>query len=284
VTDFWALTKPEVNFLILIATFTGFYLGHPGHLHTFPLRRLIDTLLGTLLVASGAGTLNQYLENRFDAHMRRTWRRPIASGRMQPAAAVWFGLLLSGVGAAYLVLAVNAIAGLLAVFTLTSYLFVYTPLKRKTPLCTFFGAIPGAMPTLIGWTAAGGSLTSASAWIFYSVLFFWQFPHFMAIAWMYREDYTRAGYSILPAEGESHFLAWHTYLPSFGLLIATVATLGTNQEGGFEYCCTLLLGFGFLCYTVRFVLLRSRLAARQLLNASIVYLPLELLIFVLGKG
>src|SRR3984957_18679686 len=128
--DFWALTKPEVNFLILIATFTGFYLGYPGNLHTFPLQRLIDTLLGTLLVASGTGTLNQYLEHRFDARMRRTQRRPVASGRMRPATAAWFGLLLSTAGAAYLLVAVNAIASFLAVFTLTSYLFVYTPLKR----------------------------------------------------------------------------------------------------------------------------------------------------------
>src|SRR5580700_961810 len=174
VADFWALTKPEVNFLILIATFTGFYLGYPGDLHTFPLWRLIDTLLGTLLVASGTGTLNQYLEHRFDARMRRTQRRPVASGRMRPATAAWFGILLSAAGAAYLLLAVNAIASFLAVFTSTIYLCIYTPLKRTTTLCTLVGAISGAMPPLIGWTAATGSLTSANAWLLYSVLFFWQ--------------------------------------------------------------------------------------------------------------
>jgi protoheme IX farnesyltransferase len=282
--DFWALTKPEVNFLILIATFTGFYLGYPGNLHTFPLQRLIDTLLGTLLVASGTGTLNQYLEYRFDARMRRTQRRPVASGRMRPATAAWFGLLLSAAGAAYLVLAVNAIASFLALFTLVTYLGIYTPLKRKTPLCTLVGAIPGAMPPLIGWAAATGSLGSTNAWILYAVLFFWQFPHFMAIAWMYREDYARAGYSILPAEGEFSFLTWQACLPCLGLLMASIATVGGNGERNIEYCSTLLLGLGLLYYAVRFVLARSRIAARQLLKASIVYLPIEFLILVLGRN
>ena len=284
VADFWTLTKPEVNFLILIATFTGFYLGYPGNPHTFPLQRLIDTLLGTLLVASGTGTLNQYLEYRFDARMRRTQRRPVASGRMRPATAAWFGFLLSAAGAAYLLLAVNAIASFLAVFTLTSYLCIYTPLKRKTTLCTLVGAIPGAMPPLIGWAAATGSLNNANAWILYSVLFFWQFPHFMAIAWMYREDYARAGYSILPAEGEFSFLTWQACLPCLGLLMASIAAVGGNGQGSIEYCSTLLVGLGLIYYAVRFVLVRSRIAARQLLKASIVCLPIEFLILVLGRN
>jgi protoheme IX farnesyltransferase len=283
VADLWALTKPEVNFLILIATFTGFYLAYPGDLHTFPWQRLMETLLGTLLVASGTGTLNQYLEHRFDAQMRRTQRRPVASGRMRPATAAWFGIVLSAVGAVYLVLAVNALAGVLAVFTLTSYLGIYTPLKRRTTLCTLVGAIPGAMPPLIGWAAATDSLSSANSWMLYFVLFFWQFPHFMAIAWMYREDYARAGYSILPAEGELSFLAWQTCIPSLGLLIVSIAAVRANWEGSIEYCGTLLLGLGLLYYAVRFVLERSRIAARQLLRASIVYLPIEFLILVLGR-
>ena len=203
---------------------------------------------------------------------------------MQPATAAWFGILLSAAGAAYLVLRVNAIASFLAVFTLVSYLFVYTPLKRRTPLCTFVGAIPGAMPPLIGWAAATGSLISAKAWILYSVLFFWQFPHFMAIAWMYREDYARAGYSILPAKGELGFLRWQAFLPSLGLLMVSIATVGANREGSIEYFSTLLLGLCLLYYAVRFLLVRSRIAARQLLKASIVYLPVEFLILVLGRG
>jgi heme o synthase len=283
VPDFWALTKPEVNFLIVVATFAGFYLGLPPDVRAFPFGRLLNTLFGTLLVASGTGTLNQYLEYRFDARMRRTQRRPVASGRMRPATAAWFGLLLSVAGAAYLLLAVNAIASFLAVFTSTIYLCIYTPLKRKTTLCTLVGAISGAMPPLIGWTAATGSLTSANAWLLYSVLFSWQFPHFMAIAWMYREDYARAGYSILPAEGEVRFLTWHACFPSLGLLMASIAAIGVNREGIIEYCGTLILGLGLLYYALRFVVARSRIAARQLLKASIVYLPIEFLILVFGR-
>jgi protoheme IX farnesyltransferase len=215
VLDFWALTKPEVNFLIVIATFTGFYLGCP--LHRFPFERLFNVLAGTLLVASGTGTLNQYLEHRFDAQMRRTSRRPVASGRLSPATAAWFGVTLSTLGTAYLLIAVNALASVLAVITLTSYLFIYTPLKRRTPLCTVAGAVPGAIPPLIGWAAAAGSLNSANAWILYAVLFLWQFPHVMAIAWIYREDYARAGYRILPAKNEHRFAEWLILAPSFAL-------------------------------------------------------------------
>src|SRR6266853_3657458 len=218
--DFWTLTKPEVNFLIVIATFTGFYLGCPGNLDPFPFARLLHTLCGTLLVASGTGTLNQYLEFRFDAQMRRTCRRPIAAGRLHPAAALWFGVSLSVIGVVYLFVAVNAIASLLAAFTLTSYLALYTPLKRKTPVCTFVGSVPGAMPTLIGWAAASGSIGTEKAWILYAVLFLWQFPHFMAIAWMYRDDYTRAGYLVFPTNSEEKFLTWVTSVASFALFMA----------------------------------------------------------------
>src|SRR6202158_6120315 len=151
VADYWALTKPEINFLIAIATFAGFYLGWPAQLHGFPFLLLIHTLLVTLLVASGAGTLNQYLERRFDAQMRRTRRRPLAAGRLKPLAAFWFGILLSFAGAIYLAVAVNPLASLLAVLTLASYLLLYTPPKGKAPLWTVAGALPGAMPPLIGW-------------------------------------------------------------------------------------------------------------------------------------
>src|ERR1700684_343333 len=196
-SDYWALTKPEVNFLIAIATLTGFYLALPGPLARFPWLLLVHTLLGTLLVASGAGTLNQYIERRFDAQMRRTARRPLAAGRLKPSVVLWFGARLSLVGSIYLATTVNVLASVLSIVTLLSYLFLYTPLKRKTPLCILVGAFPGAMPPLIGWTAAAGRL-SLGAWILFAVLFLWQFPHFMAIAWMYREDYDRAGYFVLP--------------------------------------------------------------------------------------
>src|SRR5438445_234214 len=262
--DFWTLTKPEVNFLIVIATFTGFYLGCPGNLDPFLFARLFHTLCGTLLVASGAGTLNQYLESRFDAQMRRTCKRPIAAGRLQPAAALWFGVSLSVIGAAYLLVAVNALASLLAALSLTSYLDFYTPLKRKTPLCTFVGAVPGAMPTLIGWAAASGSIGTEKAWILYAVLFLWQFPHFMAIAWMYREDYARAGYLIFPANGEERFLAWATSIPSLALFMAGLRAVSASNGGAFQYSATVILGSGLLYYAMRQVFLHSRITARQL--------------------
>ncbi len=282
--DFWTLTKPEVNFLIVIATFTGFYLGCPGNLDPFPLARLFHSLCGTLLVASGTGTLNQYLEYPFDAQMRRTCKRPIAAGRLQPAAALWFGVSLSVIGAVYLLIAVNALASLLAALTLTSYLVFYTPLKRITPLCTFVGAVPGAMPTLIGWAAASNSISSEKAWMLYAVLFLWQFPHFMAIAWIYRDDYARAGYLVFPTYSEERFLAWVTLIPSLALFMAGLGVVTVNNGGTFQYAGTVMLGSGLLYYAMRQVCLRSRIAARELLKATIVYLPLQFMIFMLGKS
>ena len=284
VPDFWTLTKPEVNFLIVIATFTGFYLGLPRDLHGFPFGRLLNTLLGTLLVASGTGTLNQVLEHRFDARMRRTCKRPVAARRVRAANAAWFGIVLSIVGVLYLLIAVNALASVLAALTLVTYLFIYTPLKRNTPLCTLAGAFPGAVPPLIGWAAASGSISSGSAWMIYALLFLWQFPHFMAIAWMYREDYDRAGYLILPKNRAANFLGWLTFVPSVGLFIDSLASAAANTGGILEYSAMVILGSGLLYYARRQVLLRSRIAARQLLKATIVFLPLQFLIFVLAKS
>jgi protoheme IX farnesyltransferase len=283
VPDFLALTKPEVNFLIVIATFTGFYLGYPGDLHNFPIERMLNTLCGTLLVASGTAALNQYLEHRFDAQMRRTFRRPIAAGRLSPRAAAWFGISLSIVGSVYLLAVVNALSSALAVFTAATYLLIYTPLKRKTPLCTLAGAVPGAMPPLIGW-AASGSIASGKAWILYTVLFLWQFPHFMAIAWMYRDDYARAGYLIFPAKSAVRFLAWLTGVPALALIIAGIGAVAANRGGILQYCAAIVLGLGLLYFASRQILLPSRIAARQLLKATIVYLPLQFLILVFQKG
>ena len=284
VPDLLILTKPEVNFLIVIATCAGFYLGCPGNLQPFPIGRLLNALWGTLLVASGTGALNQYLEYGFDAQMRRTWRRPVAAGRLSPSTACWFGISVSVIGAAYLLITVNALASVLAVLTLASYLLVYTPLKRKTSLCTLVGAFPGAMPPLIGWAAASGSVSSGSAWILYAVLFLWQFPHFMAIAWMYREDYARAGYRIFPAKRVRRFLTSLTLGPSVALLLAGFAAVAANRGDIAQYCATVMLGAGLLYYAFRLVFLRSRIAARHLLRASIIYLPLECLILILRKS
>ena len=273
ISDYWALTKPEVNFLIAIATLTGFYLAFPGHLARFPWMLLVHTLLGTLLVASGTGTLNQYVERRFDAQMRRTARRPLAAGRLKPSMVLCFGVALSSGGSIYLAIAVNLFASLLAIATLVSYLFLYTPLKRKTPLCILVGAFPGAVPPLIGWAAASGKL-SLEAWILFAILFLWQFPHFMAIAWMYREDYRRAGYFVLPqSQARDRFVVLQTILPLLALLPVSVVLAVASQRSILYGMGPLLLSLGFLYYGARFVLQRSSAAARRLLVASIIYLP-----------
>jgi protoheme IX farnesyltransferase len=271
-SDYWALTKPEVNFLILITTFVGFYLASARD-GRFSYAGLFNTLLGTLLVASGTGTLNQYLERKFDAQMRRTARRPAAAGRLTPSAVLAFGTALAVTGSIYLAIAVNLLASVLTTLTLVTYLFVYTPLKRKTPMCVLVGAFPGAMPPLIGWAAASGRLNS-EAGMLYAMLFLWQFPHFMAIAWMYREDYDRAGYLVLPKGNvRVPFVILETLLPLVALVAISIMQSPTRHAATF-YCLVALLGTVFTYFGWEFVFQRSRVAARRLLTASIVYLPL----------
>ncbi len=268
--DYWALTKPEINFLISIVTFAGFCLGLPAGLHRFPMLLLIHTLLGTLLVSSGASALNQFIERRFDAWMRRTARRPLAAQKLEPASALRFGLLLSFTGALYLAAAVNILASLLAAVTLVSYLAFYTPLKRKTPWCTVAGAFSGAMPPLIGWAAASGGL-SAEAWVLYAILFLWQFPHFMAIAWMYRDDYARAGYLVLPrGEHGAQFMSWQAVLPSLALIPVSSIAGGGPVYG----VLASVAGAVYFYYSARLAVERSNLAAKRLLTVSIIYAPL----------
>jgi len=282
-SDCWELTKPEVNFLIAMTTVAPFCLGSPKPFLHFPWFLLLNTLLGTVLVASGAGVLNQLIERRFDAQMRRTARRPIAAGRIQPNHALVFGTLLSLTGVLYLALAVRPAASLLALLTLTTYLFLYTPLKRRTPWCTLVGAFPGAMPVLIGYVAATGKLDS-QAWLFYAILFFWQFPHFMAIAWMYREDYARAGYKVLPPGREgARFMRWQSVLPAIALLAIAFAPMASQPANPVLVAATLLLGLGFLYFVARLVLIRSSRSARRLLLVSVVYLPLVFLLLVLAR-
>jgi len=281
--DYWALTKPDVNLLILITTAAGFCLAHSIHLLRFPVFLLVHTLAGTLLVAGGTATLNQYVERRFDALMRRTKGRPLAAGRIQPSHALWFGLTLSVSGALYLAAAVNLLASVLAVLTLLSYLLIYTPLKRKTPLCTLVGAFPGAAPPLIGWAAASGTL-SLEAWILYGLVFLWQFPHFMAIAWMYREDYERAGYMVLPrGERRDSLMTLQTLLPSFALIPLSFAPLFLGKVGLFYTAGAFFFSMCFSYYGAQLALHKTNSAARRLLLASIVYLPLMFLWMVLGR-
>jgi protoheme IX farnesyltransferase len=281
--DYWELTKPEINFLIAITVAAGFWLGSPAAHPHFLWTQFLHTLLGTILVASGAATLNQLIELRYDAQMRRTARRPLVSGRIAPSHALWFGVLLSFFGVMYLAISTNALAALLAALTLLSYLFLYTPLKRITPLCTLVGAVPGAAPPLIGWAAASGHL-DAAAWVLFAIVFLWQFPHFMSIAWMYREDYARAGYLVLPASKlRDRFVAWQSLLPALGLFIVGIAPALHGQSGIAYFAGALALGVVFLYYSARFALQRSIVCARQLLFASILYLPVLFVLLALGK-
>ncbi len=282
-SDYWTLTKPEINFLIGLATAAAFVVGCGEPLARFPWVLLVHTLLGTVLVASGAGTLNQLIERQFDGQMRRTARRPIAAGRIEPIHALVFGMSLSLVGCIYLAVAVRSAASLLAALTLVCYLFLYTPLKRRTPMCTLVGAFPGAMPVLIGYVAAAGKLNSP-AWLFCAILFLWQFPHFMAIAWMYREDYARAGYAVLPKGREkARFMGWQSVLPSLALIPTAVASLILQHANQVLVVATLLLSLSFLFFAARLAGIRSNGAARQLLLVSVVYLPLVFLLHVLTR-
>jgi protoheme IX farnesyltransferase len=281
--DYWELTKPEVNFLILVTTFAGFFLASENSSGGSKIVPIVHTLLGTLLVAAGTATLNQYIERSFDAEMRRTARRPVASGRIFPSHALWFGISLALAGDAYLALAVNLLASLLALATLLSYLFLYTPLKRKTPLCILIGAFPGAVPPLIGWAAARGRL-DPEAWALYATVFLWQFPHFMAIAWMYREDYARAGYLVLPLdERRDRYVIWQCLgaLLALGAL-SLIPTI--TRESSFIYSAgVFLFDLMFLYYGARFASQRSNATARRLLAASIVYLPAVFVLLMLNK-
>ncbi len=282
-SDYWALTKPEVNFLIGLTTATAFSLASQTSL-AVAWMGAVPTLAGTLLVASGAAALNQWMERRFDARMRRTARRPIAAGRIEPVRALAFGAALSIVGAIYLALAANALASWLALLTLAMYLCLYTPLKRLTPLCTLVGAVPGAMPPLIGWAAARGRL-DPDAWILFTVVFLWQFPHFMAIAWMYRDDYQRAGYKVLPRRHMGGaFAAVQTAAALLALLPVTLLSIGGGQLRILYQLGAVVLWVAFAWYGLCFVVRRSGSSARQLLTASILYLPALLIWSLLLKG
>lgn len=271
--DYYTLTKPEVNLLILMTTSAGYYLGTHGSLR---FAGLANTLLGTLMVASGTATLNQWMERVWDGKMRRTASRPLPAGRVGTRQAFWFGAILSIVGGLYLARMVNPLAALLAVSTLLSYLLVYTPLKRITPLCTLLGAFPGAMPTLIGWAAASGRIDPA-AWFLFAILFLWQFPHFLAIALMYQEDYDRAGYRMLPRfDVDSRF----TRAEILGFTIALVlTTLLPSVRAGFPYLVAMLAAGGFLLYHVaRLTKSATTTLASRVVHASVIYLPLVLVI------
>ncbi len=278
VADYLELTKPSVTSLILMSTLVGFFMAVHGGWN-FVL--LINTLVGTALIAAGAASANHYFEIDSDAKMRRTEMRPLPSGRLQPNAALAFSLSLAVAGALYLLLAVNTLTCALGVVTWASYLFLYTPMKRRTTYCTFVGAFPGALPILMGWTAARGTL-DLGGWVLCAILFLWQFPHFYAIAWMYRDDYARGGIRMLPVTDTAgtvrQVLAYSAALIPVSLLPVVLGMAGYWYAAG-----ALVLGAYFFYSGVRLSLAGTAGQARMLLKASIVYLPLVYTLLMLDK-
>jgi len=278
--DYYTLTKPEVNLLILMTTSAGYYLASRG---PFRITGLINTLAGTLLVASGTATLNQWMERVWDGQMRRTAHRPLPSGRLSGREAFVFGTLLSIAGGLYLAVAVNGLAAVLAISTLLSYLLVYTPLKRKTPLCTLLGAFPGAMPVLIGWAGASAAI-GGHAWFLFAILFLWQFPHFLAIALMYRDDYARAGYRMLPQfDLDSRFT--RAEIVAFTVILIVTTMLPLVDRGGPIFLSAMSLAGVFLLYhATKLARSTSNALASRVLHASVIYLPIVLAALVARKA
>ncbi len=278
--DYYTLTKPEVNLLILMTTSAGYYLASRG---PFRIGGLLNTLIGTLLVASGTATLNQWLERVWDGQMHRTASRPLPSGRLSAREAFWFGTVLSIAGGLYLFLAVNALSALLAIATLLSYLLIYTPLKRKTPLCTLLGAFPGAAPALIGWAGAAASI-NRSAWFLFAILFLWQFPHFLAIALLYREDYARAGYRMLPRfDLDSRFTRAEIFAFTLILVVTTMLPLAVHA-GVIYWLAVSLAGCYLLYHVAKLMRSTSKSLARRVVHASVLYLPVVLATMMVYKA
>jgi protoheme IX farnesyltransferase len=275
-----ALTKPDVTFLVVITTVAGFYLGSRGPLD-WPL--LLHTLGGTLLVAAGTAALNQYIEREMDSVMRRTATRPLPSGTLQPREVLIFGVTSIVLGAAWLLLAVNWLAALVAVATSVLYLGLYTPLKTRTTLSTAVGAIPGALPPLIGWAAARGSL-SLGGWVLVAILFFWQFPHFMAIAWMYREDYARAGIQMLPVVDKKGDATFRQIITTSAILVWVSALPSVVGMAGIGYFFgALVLGMILLQVGLWANRSRTNLRAKWLMHATVAHIPILLAWLVLDR-
>jgi len=281
IRDLVELVKARLTLLVLLTTAVGFYLGAENPINY---AALLHTVLGTAAAAAGAAVLNQWWEYDLDALMQRTRSRPVSAGRMRPRDAVILGSALSIFGVAYLAFVCNALSAALAAITIIIYTFAYTPLKRVSSFNTALGAVPGALPPMIGWAAARGTL-NAGAWTLFAILFFWQLPHFFAIAWMYRDDYARAGFQMISSDdrtgersaSQSVFFCMLLFivagLPAF-LGIATV----------FYLLAELILGAVFVAVAMRFLKTRARSDARRLFITSIIYLPLLLGALVLSKA
>jgi len=279
----WAyvvLTKPDVTFLVVITTLAGFYLGSRGPIDW---ALLLNTVLATTLVAGGTAALNQYVERELDAVMRRTAARPLPAGQLHPREVLIFGLATIALGAAWLAIAANVLAALVALATSVLYLGLYTPLKTRTTLSTAVGAIPGALPPLIGWAAAHGSL-SVGGWVLFAILFFWQFPHFMAIAWMYRQDYARAGIRMLPVVDEKGNATFRQIICASAILVWVSALPSMIGMAGIYYFFgALILGMILLQVGLWANRSRTNLRAKWLMHATVAHIPILLLWLVLDK-
>jgi protoheme IX farnesyltransferase len=275
--DYIALTNPRITWLILMSTGVGYFFGAQRDWHGWAgwhFATLLHTIIGTGLIASGTAALNQWIERKADGMMRRTQARPLPSGRLEPGRALAFAIAISIAGFAELWFGANPLAALLGLFTLLTYLFIYTPLKQRSPHSTTFGSLPGAMPPLIGFAAASGTLTW-DAWVLFAILFLWQFPHFYAIAWMYKEDYARAGIRMLPVvEPDGKSTARRILLYSIALIPISLMPKFFAMAGNVYLVGAIALGLVFVYYGLRIRWDRTRQQARQVLLASVVYLPL----------
>ncbi len=280
VADYWELIKPRLSGLVLLTTAAGFWLGMREGAE---LPRLVCTIFGTGLVVGGANALNQWYERIPDGLMHRTRHRPLPSGRLHPDAARRFGSLLMAVGLLTLTLAVNTLTAVLALISMVTYLTLYTPMKSRSALCTLIGAIPGALPPMIGWVGARGTL-GPEAWALVAILFVWQLPHFLGIALLYQEDYARAGFRMLPlTEPRGLVTARQIVLYGLVLLPASVFPAFLGMAGAWYGFGALALSLVFLAIAVRAALIRSLPCARHLFLASVVYLPLLLVLLACDK-
>lgn len=274
------LVKARLTMLVLLTTLVGFYIGIRGPMNYV---LMFHTLFGTALVAAGAAALNQLLEREHDAKMRRTADRPLPSGRLQPVTVMLFGGVCAVAGLVYLAILVNMLTSVIGAVSLVSYLFIYTPLKRMTWLNTAVGAVPGALPPLMGWAAARGEL-DGGGWALFAILAFWQIPHFFAIAWMYRDEYAKAGFKMLPnVDPDGSRTAQQSVSHTLGLLPISLCPFLFHLVGPVYLAGAILLGAGYLWCALRFAREMSVARARQLFFASIIYLPLLLAVMVLDK-
>jgi protoheme IX farnesyltransferase len=281
VADFVSLTKPRLNFLVVATSAAGYYLGAASPLDAIG---FFNTVAGTALVAGGSSVFNQIFERDVDALMTRTRLRPLPDGRVAPAEAALFGALLSAAGLLMLALGSTLLAAGVALATLVSYVLIYTPLKRRTSLATVVGAVPGALPPVIGWAGATG-VVSREAWLLFAIVFLWQMPHFLAIAWMFRDDYARAGFPMLPVihpDGRSTARQATAYAAALVPVSLMPAAIGMTSW--VYFAGALLLGLAFLTLGIRFARRLGEVDARALFLGSITYLPLVWVLMIATRG